>query len=287
MPEENHNTKYITLTDEARNREIPCKVYVPEFEATHPIIFSHGLGGSMESYKYLGEALAAAGFLVIHPNHDGIDAKLLKERRPFQAIKEAADDEINLMRPAEDVKFIMDWLAKQTEFEVDDSKIGVGGHSWGAFTTLQLVGQKHTSRNVPLTTKDERITAAIAISPAAPHHEPEAAFSDIKPPILHITGTKDDSPVGITTPEARQNPFKMMNKSDQYLVVFEDADHMVFAAQRRGNKFSELDLRIMDSTAKTSVEFFKKYLYEVKSAIDEDDFSDSLTAQNKFERKLI
>jgi hypothetical protein len=67
--------------------------------------------------------------------------------------------------------------------------------------------------------------------------------------------------------------------------VFEGADHMVFAAQRRGNKFSELDLQVMESTVAASAEFFKKYLLGAKSAIDSDEFYANLAAQNLNQRK--
>lgn len=273
-------TKYITLTDATRNREIECKIYSG---GNVPIVFSHGLGGSMESYKYLGEALAEAGFYVVLPNHDGIDAKLLKEKRPYQALMEATKIEENFTNPAKDVSFVMDWL--EAESDLDCSKIGIGGHSWGAFTTLQLCGQKHMSSGYELDTKDERVVAALAISPSAPKQRPEQAFTDIATPIMHITGTKDDSPVGLTNPEDRQIPFKLMNNSDQYLIVFEGADHMVFAAQRRGNKFSELDLQVMESTSAASVAFFKKYLLEEQSPIDNDEFYANLAAQNFNQRK--
>lgn len=272
--------KYITLTDPARNREIPCKIYAG---GAVPIVFSHGLAGSMESYKYLGEAMAEAGFFAVFPNHEGIDAKLLKEKRPFQAVKDAAADPENLMRPAQDVSFVIDWLEQQDE--LDCSKIGIGGHSWGAFTTLQLSGQKHTSKGVALTTKDPRAKAAFAISPAAPSLNPEEAFSGINIPMFHTTGTKDDSPVGLTTPEDRQIPFKLINADGQYLIVYEGADHMVFAAQRRGNKFSELDYQIMESTAACAVGFFKKYLSGEESPIDNDEFYVKLPAQNSNQRK--
>lgn len=272
--------KYITLTDTSREREIECKIYAG---GTVPVVFSHGLGGSMESYKYLGEALAEAGFYAIFPNHDGIDAKLLKEKRPYQALMDATRVDANIINPAKDVSFVMDWLEEQGE--LNTSKIGIGGHSWGAFTTLQLCGQKHTSKGIELKTKDARVAAALAISPAAPSLNPEVAFAEITTPIMHITGTKDDSPVGLTTPEDRQIPYRLMNNSDQYLVVYEGADHMVFAAQRRGNKFSELDLQIMESTAALAAEFFKKYLLGAQSPIDTDEFYASLAAQNSNERK--
>lgn len=272
--------KYITLKDQSRDREIECKIYNG---GNVPIVFSHGLGGSMESYKYLGEALAEAGFFVIFPNHNGIDAKLLKEKRPYQALMEATKIEENLRAPALDVRFVMDWLEEQEN--IDSTKIGIGGHSWGSFTTLQICGQRHTSTGDLLGTKDERVTAALAISPSAPKIDHDTAFAEVTAPILHITGTKDDSPVSMALPEDRQIPYKLMNKSDQYLIVFEGADHMVFAAQRRGNKFSDLDLEIMESTADASVAFFNKYLLEEDSPIDNDDFYANLAAQNSNERK--
>lgn len=254
------NTEYITINDESREREIPLKIYVPQSPNGAAIIFSHGLGGSMESYKYLGEAWADSGFLSIHPSHDGIDDKLLKLERPFKALKEATNIEDNIYNPPLDIKFVLDWLETQKEFEVDLEKIGIGGHSWGGFTTFTILGQKHSSKGHKLNFKDERIKAAISLSPQAPKLNPEEAFSAIDVPVLHITGKFDDSPVGLTTPEDRQLPFKYMNNSDQYLIVFDKADHMIFAAQRRKDNFTEDDLKIMDSTTKATSEFWKKYL---------------------------
>ena len=56
----NGKTKYDKFFDKSRKREIPYKVYYPdELKDTYPIIiFSHGLGGSVEAAEYLGEHLS-------------------------------------------------------------------------------------------------------------------------------------------------------------------------------------------------------------------------------------
>ena len=274
--------EYITLIDESRdNREVECKIYNG---GETPIIFSHGLGGSKDGYEYLAQYWAENGFFVIHPNHVGTDSALLEMERPFKALKEAANDPQQLHDRPQDIIFVLNWLEEQDEFDIDTSKIGLAGHSFGAFTTLATIGQAHSNKG-ELRYKDERVTAAIAISPSAPRENQEAAFANIDIPIFHITGKKDDSPVGLTNPEDRKLPYKLMNNSDQYLTVFENADHMIFASQRRRNIFSDEDNNIMHSTKEIGLEFWKKYLSEGESAIDTDEFYANLPAQNLTERK--
>ena len=78
-----------------------------------------------------------------------------------------------------------------------------------------------------------------------------------------------------------------MNESDQYLVIFEHADHLIFAAQRRQNKFSADDVKVMELTAAVMLKFLKKYLLKSDSAIDSQEFSAKLSAHGIFEKKLI
>ena len=48
-----------------------------------------------------------------------------------------------------------------------------------------------------------------------------------------MTGTKDSSPIGETTPEERRVPFDHTNGADQFLITFKDGDHMIFSGRGR------------------------------------------------------
>jgi predicted dienelactone hydrolase len=266
-----------TLFDAERGREIPLKIYHPKIEKAGVVIFSHGLGGSNESYKYYAEYLAAHGFMSIHPTHIGIDAALLKEKRPFQALKEAADIKENQANPARDIKFILD------EMKLDN--VVMAGHSFGSYTTLLLAGQDVSKKGFDVEFKDSRIKSAIAMSPHAVLQQPEHAYDEIKIPMLHITGKFDDSPFGFFEPVQRRIPFDNIKSPDQYLIIFNDADHMVFAAQRKGNKFSAKDIQVMKDTCAASLEFLKKYALHSDSMLDTPEFAARLTSHAIFERK--
>jgi predicted dienelactone hydrolase len=270
-------TKYITLTDNSRRREIPCKIYEAKGDELGTIIFSHGLGGDCESYKYLGEFFAVHGIRSIHPTHLGIDSSLLKEKRPFQVLKEAAETRINLTNSPADVKFIID--------EMGLDGIAVGGHSYGSYTALALSGQDLSKLGHELNFADARVKCSIAISPHAVLSSPAEAYDEIKIPVLHITGKKDDSPFRLLNPVDRRIPYDNISAGNQYLIIFEHADHMVFAAQRRGNKFSANDINIMKITCAASLEFLKKYLLGVNSELDTPEFLAKVTAHGIFEHK--
>jgi predicted dienelactone hydrolase len=78
-------TAELELHDTKRKRDIPLKVYYPKGKTSLPlVIFSHGLGGSCESYSYLGEYWAEHGYVVILPTHAGSDSAIFQKGHPFR-----------------------------------------------------------------------------------------------------------------------------------------------------------------------------------------------------------
>jgi len=106
----------------------------------------------------------------------------------------------------------------------------VAGHSFGAFTSLAIAGQKFGGPQGNISFADPRVKAAIAMSaPVTPiQARAESAFDAIKIPCFHMTGTKDSSPIGETRPEDRRIPFDRSHHSEEFLVIFKDGDHMIF-----------------------------------------------------------
>lgn len=274
-----------TWLDKGRDREIPVKIYLPDGKKPPLLIFSHGIGGSKDSYQYIGEFLARHGIASLHPTHVGIDASLLKGERPFKQLREAADNKEFLTTLPEDIQFILDYIEFK-EMDFDYNKIALAGHSFGSYVTLAIAGQSVSRDGSEIDFQDDRIKCAIAISPLATRENPEEAYEFIEIPILHITGKKDDSPFGLLNPEERRIPYDNMENSDQYLIIFNEADHMVFAAQRVKNKFSEDDVKIMELTSAAMLEFLKKYLLKTNSSLDLPEFSAKLSPHSIFEKKL-
>jgi predicted dienelactone hydrolase len=224
--------------DGRRNRDVPVKIYYPT-NASSPapvIVFSHGLGGTREGYEYLGRHWASHGYVSVHLQHVGSDDAAWKGKlKPMESMRAAAANWRNAADRPQDVTFAIDQilrLAQETEpfiGRLDTNRIGMAGHSFGAYTTLAAVGQ----RLGPVANRlsDPRIKAAIAMSAPVPTLNAEKAYDLIKVPVYHLTGTRDDSPIGDTKPEQRRFPFDHTTGSNQYLLTFTGGDHMVFSGR--------------------------------------------------------
>jgi predicted dienelactone hydrolase len=160
--------------DSKRDRKVPVKIYYPKGDGPFPvIIFSHGLGGSREGYEYLGRYWASYGYVSVHLQHLGSDDAVWRDAAPGERMQRMRDATLNLenaINRPKDVSFAIDQLEKMNQENgpfkgrLDLKRIGVAGHSFGAFTTLAIAGQKFggAQRNIPFA--DPRVKAAIAMS---------------------------------------------------------------------------------------------------------------------------
>jgi predicted dienelactone hydrolase len=230
--------------DAARNRSVPVKIYAPATgKGPFPVIvFSHGLGGSRDAYEYLGRHWASWGYVAVHVQHLGSDtAALTKGWRVLKNVREAVDP-ANAEARVLDVRFVLDHLEQVNRggsplsHRLDLGRIGMAGHSFGAWTTLAIVGQS-TGQSTGQSPgqgpghAELRVKAAIEMSAPAPRRQEnlDGVYSQIRIPILHMTGTRDDSPIGDTMAAQRRLPFDHIHGADQFLVTFQGGDHMVFS----------------------------------------------------------
>jgi dienelactone hydrolase len=214
----------LSWQDTVRNRPVPVKIYSPATgKGPFPVIvFSHGLGGSREGYEYLGRHWASWGYVAVHVDHLGSDTAALKKGgRLIRNLREAVGDPRNAEARPLDVRFVLDRLealnrgGSPLAHRLDLGRIGLAGHSFGAWTTLVVAGQDVGRSDAA----DPRIKAAVAMSAPAPkRHDYDRIYRNVRIPVLHMTGTLDDSPLGET----------------QYLVTFQGGDHMVFSGRLLG-----------------------------------------------------
>ncbi len=256
-------------TDPARNRLVPVKVYSPVTgKGPFPVIvFSHGLGGSREGYKYLGSHWASYGYVSVHVDHPGSDtAVLTKGGRPMRELRRAAADPgIALERPL-DVRFVLDQLEKMNQggsplaHRLDLQRVGMAGHSFGAWTALVVAGQNLGGESAEASLADPRVKAAIAMSAPVPRKREnfDRAYGSIHIPILHMTGTRDDSPLGETKAAERRVPYDHIHGADQYLVTFQGGDHMIFSGRLAGSR--EKDPLFQDLIRQGTTAFWDAYL---------------------------
>lgn len=231
--------------DAKRNRNVPVKLYFPaDLTDARPapiVLFSHGLGGSRETGEVWGNAFAAAGYVSVHMQHAGSDESLWRgQLGDLATLKERVREGMSAaayMDRIGDVRFVLDELARLNaaksehplKGKLDLERIAMTGHSFGAQTTQAMAGQLAQIGRREGSVHDERIRCAIALSPAPPAGTPAmtaVAFSKIRMPVLWMTGTKDSSKVREVAPEQRRVPFDKTKATDQYLVIFNDADHM-------------------------------------------------------------
>jgi len=232
--------KTITLepVDAKRARKVPIKIYLtPSKEVKPVIVFSHGLGGSRDGNPYLGNHWAKNGYAVVFVQHAGSDRAVWESVAPAErmnALKKAAGVQAAIDRLF-DIPFILDQLEKwnadeshELSSKLDLDHIGMCGHSFGAVTTMGLVGQKYPG---DFSMPERRFDAFLPMSPQpAIGRSPKESFGHLGLPILCMTGTKDGSPIDPTMkPEKRREVFEASPEGDKFQLVLEGADHFVFS----------------------------------------------------------
>ena len=220
--------------DGLRDRAVPVRIRMPAGSGkVGVILFSHGLGGSLDAGSIWAHAWAEAGFAVVNLQHPGTDSAIFGK----PGFKSALNGE-QLVARARDVQFVIGELGRRVLegqcdlTRIDQERIGVAGHSFGAQTVQAIAGQ-----SLPMAVEpplhDPRVRAAIGLSPSPPlTGSAEAAFATIRIPFLSITGTADAVPfVTPITALQRQQPFRLMPPGDKYLLVLKGGTHEMFAGQ--------------------------------------------------------
>jgi predicted dienelactone hydrolase len=256
--------------DKSRDREVPVKMYFPKAAGPFPvIIFSHGLGGSREGYEYLGRYWAGHGYVSVHLQHKGSDEAVWKGNpRPAEALRKSVVDLRNSVNRPADVRFVIDELERlgrqKTPLgkKLDLTRIGMAGHSYGAWTTLAVAGEVFVGPlGTELSAPDPRVRAAIPMSAPVPQkNNLDQAYGKIKVPCLHMTGTLDDSPIGETKAKERRLPFDHIRGADQYLITFNGGDHMIFSGRGRLQPGRKKDAAFQSLICTASTTFWDAYL---------------------------
>jgi predicted dienelactone hydrolase len=237
----------IDLHDAARAKDIPLRVYYPETGTACPVIvFSHGAGGSRSVAPDLLGFWAAAGYVVVAPTHE--DSAELQHRRGEAVamdgiLRSMASPETQLRRVQDD-RFIVDslneleLLVPELAGRIDYARVGIGGHSAGAMTTMLLAGARPQASSGPRSAladvelRDERFTCALVLSGRGVGGSlTEESFGSILVPLMVMTGSLDWSEKTRQTAESRQDPYRYSPAGGKYLVFIEGAAHTSFTGR--------------------------------------------------------
>jgi len=233
------------------------------------VVFSHGLGGSRAGYSYLGKYWAANGIATLHLQHSGSDRSVwagpaleLPSRLQTAAQPAEALDRV------QDVKFALDRVLSPAPqdpalpIRVDENRIAMAGHSYGANTTLLIAGARPPVDGKPLDLRDPRVKAAIVVS--APPFYGSDDFTPIlqsaRIPALHITSTGDE----ITVPGYHSAPADRIRVFEAYggdksLVVFKGGSHSMFT-DRLNTGGTELNPQVKLATREATLAFLRRAL---------------------------
>ncbi len=238
------------FVDTGRNdRAVPFKIYYPadhDLSDIPVILWSHGFGGNRDGAAFLSRFVAAYGYIVVHLTHGGTDSSLWegKPGHPWDVLRKTSVSRETTLRRFHDIPFVLDqlpiWAAQNPDIGkfLDLSAIGMSGHSFGALTTQVMAGQLFPDEEEKLTSyREGRLKAGILYSPAPIRHlvgeEPEKhIYGPISIPLLHMTGTDDDSPMENFDYKRRLTVHDYSEHPEKHLLVLEGGDHMVFNGTR-------------------------------------------------------
>ncbi|HSY49461.1 MAG TPA: hypothetical protein VLC46_11660 [Thermoanaerobaculia bacterium] len=264
------------LHDGARNKNIEVSIEYPtRGRGPFPIIiFSHGYGGSDHGYEALISYWTSYGYVCIRPSH--ADAGALRDtmsdllamrsdqaannrrrqRQPSNTQAQAQskprpnaaemiwekEREPQWRDRVRDVTLILDSLDSlekdypELQGKLDHARIGVGGHSYGAFTSMMAAGAK-TFGDPPLALGDARVKAMMAMSPqgvAANRGLTADSWHDVHVPAMYMTGTRDFGANETEGPDWRKTAYEDSPTGDKYFVLIKGATHMTFTGVASG-----------------------------------------------------
>lgn len=245
---------------------LPTDLYLPEGENLPLVVLSHGLGGNRNTLAYLAKHLASHGFAVAVVEHPGSSDEQISELLSGQ-VGEAVEPEEMIRRPM-DIRLLLDELEMLTQNEpilrnrLDFQRVGLLGHSMGAYTTLALAGAtidldtleescppQINQLNLSLLLQclvlslpqplpmlqDDRVKAAIAINSLDSAVFGPTGMANIKIPTMLISGSADT----VTPALAEQiRPFTWLSVPERYLLLMDGGTHFSTSYDLQASKDS-------------------------------------------------
>lgn len=190
---------------------------------TYPlIIFSHPSGGHRRAATFLCTHLSSHGYVVAALDHSEVVAVELARREGETDEQKAARVDAWIANRVPDVRFLLDHLlsgaAWDSEVNLDVTRIGIVGHSFGGWTALAA------------TAVEWRIRAVVALAPGG-SSQPKPGIIPVKltfnwgrdVPTLYMVAEND-----ISLPLAGMYELFERTPATKQMVILRRADHMHF-----------------------------------------------------------
>ena len=290
----------VTLTDSARKRELPVDVTYPNGPGPFPVVvFSHGDGGSGDDTRPLARFWATRGYVVLAPSHrDPPSAKNGTDPKAWEA-------------RARDLSFLIDSLPAIGERvaplagKIDAARVGVGGHSYGAYTAGLLAGATIEAARGAKGEKtrsfaDPRPKAFLLLSPpgAGLRGLTASSWADVARPLLVVTGSRDKGSQG-QPPSWRLDAFRLSPSGDKFALLLEGASHLSYtgryaepgaslSGRGKGAPPADVEVALFKDVKAASVAFWDEFLRDDAAArafLDSDGLAKESGGRAKLERR--
>lgn len=184
------------------------------------VVFSHGIHLCANQSRFITEAIAAAGYLVIAPNHADANCSFNREARDEPRSTRASgamSNDADYADRAYDIRAVLDALAADPQLlpRADLSRVALVGHSLGGYTVLAMGGA------LPAW-KLPRVAAIVAFAPYVTPFAARGALHDLGAPVMYQTGALD--PI-FTFPVAALGGSYAQSPAPKYYVEIEGAGH--------------------------------------------------------------
>ena len=257
-------TDKVALKDHQRLRRIPLRISIPDADGPFPvIIWSHDKDGTHKAYDDLIQYWVSKGFSCIQALHADKSKDLEDGSTSYETIWR---DRVG------DIRFVIDALKPLRETypslrdQIDDKRVGIGGHGWGA-QTAQLIGGAKWSNKTSVS--DSRPIAFLFLSPMGTGEQTlleENSWNSVKRPFLAVTGASEKG----RDPDDwkwRIEPYVFSPKKDKFLAFIEKGQHN-FARLVGGSESAEgLSEWQAEYIEAASLVFWQAYLKKDKASI--------------------
>jgi predicted dienelactone hydrolase len=231
--------------------------WMPE-AAAYPaplVIFSHGFNGCKTQSKFLMEALAAHGYIVVAPDHKDASCAGGGLHRPEEGFARAGNWTADTYRDRfDDIRALYAALKADKGWtgRIDWKRIALAGHSLGGYTVLGVAGGWPKW-------KLKGIGAVLALSPYCAPLADHGHLGDIKVPVMYQGGTRD---TGITPSVKKDGGCFDKTSAPAWFVEFDGVGHF---------GWTDIEQDAQTRVADYSIRFLDRALRHATETIDQED----------------